>query len=187
MKNYLVLISITLVLASCSQQQFSFRKKIAVTPQEKALVKNQPYKDTTHLTIAEANNQITYAEPPSFIKLQNDLTAEIIAVMPDDTIRKKYKFDDDKSKNDSSSEVDYNNYYSKYDADEEALKGFLYALLGFFIFPPLAVKGLIHSIRGLKSRDRIVFAILGLILSGLVTLFLAFILFIIISLIAVGI
>jgi hypothetical protein len=181
MKNYLVLILITHVLASCSQQQFAFRKKIAVTPQEKVLVKNKSPKDTTYLIVEEANNQVNYANPTSFIQQQNDLDIGVLRLAPDDTIRKKYKFEDDKSKNNSPTEVDNNNYYSEQDADDDALTGFTFALLGFFIFPPLAVKGLIYSIRGLKSRNKIGFAIAGLILSGLVTLLLAFILILMFS------
>jgi hypothetical protein len=186
MKNYLTLFLITILLASCSQQRFTFRKKVAVNNAEKIVSKGQLQQqiDTTDAILV--NTQTSYSLPLSFIAEHDKMAHEPTVIIPDDTIRKKYKFDDDQSKNDSLPDNVDNDYYAEQDADDEALKGFTYALIGFFIFPPLAVKGLIHSIRGLKSRDRMVFAILGLVLSSLATIFLALIFFIIIMLTAAG-
>ena len=41
MKNYLTLFLITILLASCSQQRFTFRKKVAVNNAEKIVSKGQ--------------------------------------------------------------------------------------------------------------------------------------------------
>jgi len=68
-------------------------------------------------------------------------------------------------------------------ADKEALTGFILSLVGFFIFQPAAIAGLIYSIRGLKSFRRKGLAIAGIIISGLVILLMLLLLFIIIMLI----
>ncbi len=174
MKNYLVLILITLVLASCSQQQFAFRKKIAVTPQEKVLVKNKSPKDTTYLIVEEANNQVNYANPTSFIQQQNDLDIGVLRLAPDDTIRKKYKFEDDKRQNnpDLGSDPKNGNFNYNEKADKDALVGFIFSIASWLLLPFFAIPGLIYSIRGLKSFKRKGLAIAGVIISSLVLLFL---------------
>jgi hypothetical protein len=181
MKKYLTLLFVNFLLLSCSQQRFTFRKKFAVKNADKAVYKEQYNKYSDTAPSNQVNNQTTYVAPLTFVEEFDKIADEPIVVIPEDTIRKKYKFDDDKSKNDSLSDVDHINNYSEQDADDDALKGFTFALLGFFIFSPLAVKGLIYSIRGLKSRNKIGFAIAGLILSGLVTLFLTFLLILMFS------
>ncbi len=185
MKNYPALICLIVFLSSCSQQQFAFRKKIAVQHPDKVVVQNHLKKNTDSITNIEANNQITYAQPLPFVKQHEELASESITVLPDDTIRKKYKFDEDKKPNNLNSESDPKNgvYDMDSKADKEALTGFILSLVGFFIFQPAAIAGLIYSIRGLKSFRRKGLAIAGIIISGLVILLMLLLLFIIIMLI----
>ena len=89
MKNYQAFILILFLLSSCSQQQFAFRKKIAVTNANNVVMQYQPKSDTIQLATATASSQITYTEPTSFIQQQNELITENPSVLPDDTIRKK--------------------------------------------------------------------------------------------------
>lgn len=185
MKNYLALVCIVLLFASCSQQQFAFRKKIAVTPTDKVLVQHQPKTDTTQETTAEASNQITYTQPLSFIQQQNELIAEHPSILPDDTIRKKYKFEEDKRQNNSGLGSDPKNGNFSYDekAERDALLGFIFSIVGWFILPFLAIPGLIYSIRGLKSFRRKGLAIAGVIISSLVLLLLLLLIFLLFVLI----
>lgn len=186
MKNYLALILVAFLLASCSQQQFAFRKKIAVTPTHKVVVQHQPKNDTTHVIIEEANIQITYNQPLSFVQQQNELVSEINTVLPDDTIRKKYKFEEDKRQNNSGLGSDPKNGNFSYDekADRDALLGFIFSIVGWFILPFLAIPGLIYSIRGLKSFRRKGLAIAGVIISSLVLLLLLLFIFLLFLIIA---
>lgn len=185
MKNYSVFFLAILLLSSCSQQQFTFRKKIAVQHSDKVVVQNHLKKNTDSLTNVEANNQITYTQPLPFIKQHEELASESITVLPDDTIRKKYKFDEDKKPNKLKPESDPKNgvYDIESKADKEALIGFILSLVGLFLFQPAAIAGLIYSIRGLKSYQRKGLAIAGVIISGLVILLMLLLLFIIIMLI----
>jgi hypothetical protein len=185
MKNYLALICFTLLLSSCSQQQFTFRKKIAVQHPDKVVVQKHLKKNTDSITNVEANHQITYTKPLSFVKQHEELASESITALPDDTIRKKYKFDEDKKPNHLNSESDPKKGVYDVDskADKEALTGFILGLVGLFLFQPAAIAGLIYSIRGLKSYKRKGLAIAGVIISGLVILLMLLLLFIIIMLI----
>ncbi len=183
MKNYLALVCIVLLFASCSQQQFAFRKKIAVTPEEKVLLKHQPKTDTTQETTAEASNQITYTQPLSFIQQQNELIAEHPSILPDDTIRKKYKFDEESKPNNFGSDPKNGNFSFDEKADRDALLGFIFSIVGWFILPFLAIPGLIYSIRGLKSFKRKGLAIAGVIISSLVLLLLLLLIFLLFVLI----
>lgn len=183
MKNYLALILVAFLLASCSQQQFAFRKKIAITPTDKVLVQHQPKTDTTQETTAEASNQITYTQPLSFIQQQNELVSEINTVLPDDTIRKKYKFDEESKPNNFGSDPKNGNFSYDERADRDALLGFIFSIVGWFILPFLAIPGLIYSIRGLKSYRRKGLAIAGVIISSLVLLLLLLLIFLLFVLI----
>lgn len=183
MKNYILLTFVSLMLASCSQQQFAFRKKIAVNHTDKVTVKTQPHNTNDnsidHTSNVEASEQITYNEPHSFIAQQEELAPKNVSVLPDDTIRKKYKFDEEKKPNNSNSP---NNYYepdSK--ADKDALIGFILGLAGIFIIQLAAIPGLIYSIRGLKSYKRKGFAIAGLVINILAILILLLFFLIIIT------
>lgn len=185
MKNYLILTFATLMLASCSQQQFAFRKKIAVNHTDKATVKTQPHNTNDNsidnTSNVEANEQITYNEPHSFIAQQEELAPTNVSVLPDDTIRKKYKFDEEKKPNNSTSQN--NDYEQDTKADKDALIGFILGLGGLIIVPLAAIPGLIYSIRGLKSYKRKGFAIAGLVINALVILSLLLLLFLLMLLI----
>ena len=183
MKNYLLLTFAALMLASCSQQQFAFRKKITVNHTDKVTVKTQPHNTNDnsidHTTNVEASEQITYNEPHSFIAQQEELAPTNVSVLPDDTIRKKYKFDEEKKPNNSISQN--NDYEPDSKADKDALIGFILGLAGLIIVPLAAIPGLIYSIRGLKSYKRKGFAIAGLIINVLAILILLFFFLIIIT------
>lgn len=190
MKNYLLLIFVTLVFASCSQQHFAFRKKIAVNHADKLTAKsNQTDIAIDSAAIADVSSESSYIEPSSFVEQQDKLASPIITALPDDTIRKKYKFDDDDKKqnnqNSDSPNADPKNsdYYLDSKADKAALTGFILSLAGLLFFQPFAIAGLIYSIRGLKSFKRKGLAIAGTIISSLVVLLMLFLLFIIIMLI----
>jgi len=186
MKNYLILAFATLMLASCSQQQFAFRKKIAVNHTDKVTAKTQPHNTNDNsidnTSNVEANEQITYNEPHSFIAQQEELASTKIALTPDDTIRKKYKFEEERSPSNSSS--DPKNGGVSYDekADKDALAGFIFALAGWLLFPLLVIPGLVYSIRGLKSYRRKGLAIAGVIISSVVLLLLILIIMLIVAL-----
>lgn len=192
MKNYFVLILITLVFASCSQQEFAFRKKIAVNQVDKLTAKsNQIDIDIAIDSAASANvgSETSYIEPSSFVKQQDKLASATITALPDDTIRKKYKFDDDKKQNNQNSDLPNSdpknaNYEVDSKADKDALTGFILSIVGFFIFQPVAIAGLIYSIRGLKSFRRKGLAIAGVIISSLVLLLLLLFIFLLFLIIA---
>jgi hypothetical protein len=174
MKNYQAFILILFLLSSCSQQQFAFRKKIAVTNANNVVMQYQPKSDTIQLATATASSQITYTEPTSFIQQQNELITENPSVLPDDTIRKKYKFDEDKRQNnpDLGSDLKNGNFNYNEKADKDALVGFIFSIASWLLLPFFAIPGLIYSIRGLKSFKRKGLAIAGVIISSLVLLFL---------------
>ena len=182
MKNYFILTFAVLMLASCSQQQFAFREKIAVNHTDKVTVKTQPHNTNDnsidHTSNVEASEQITYNEPHSFIAQQEELAPTNVSVLPDDTIRKKYKFDEEKKPNNSISQN--NDYEPDSKADKDALIGFILGLAGLFI-QLAAIPGLIYSIRGLKSYKRKGFAIAGLVINVLAILILLFFFLIIIT------
>ena len=184
MKNYLILTFAALMLASCSQQQFAFRKKIAVNHTDKVIVKTQPHNTNDnsidHTSNVEASEQITYNEPHSFIAQQEELAPTNVSVLPDDTIRKKYKFDEEKKPNNSTSQN--NDYERDSKADKDALIGFILGLAGLIIVPLAAIPGLIYSIRGLKSYKRKGFAIAGLVINVLAILILLFYILLILTL-----
>ncbi len=185
MKNYLALVLVAFLLASCSQQQFAFRKKIAVKQPDLSAVQNYALKKVDSITSIEAGNKITYSEPLPFVKQHDALTAEEDIFSPDDTIRKKYKFDDDKRPNNpnSGSDPKGGSYDLNDRADKDALIGFILSLVGLLILQPVAIAGLIYSIRGLKSFKRKGLAIAGIIISALVILLMLFLLFVFIMLI----
>ncbi len=54
---------------------------------------------------------------------------------------------------------------SNYKADRYATTGFIFGILGFVVFPPLLILGLIFSISGLKSKNHHSLAVAGLVLS----------------------
>ena len=165
------------MLASCSQQQFAFRKKIAVNHTDKVTVKTQPNNTNDnsidHTSNVEANEQITYNEPHSYIAQQEELAPTNVSVIPDDTIRKKYKFDEEIKATDRNSLPNSlnENTSAPNAASEKSL--FTYAILGFAfglssVFLILtAIPGLIFSILALKTKNKGSFAlaILGLLLS----------------------
>lgn len=192
MKNYFVLILITLVFASCSQQQFAFRKKIAVNQVDKLTAKsNQIDIDIAIDSAASANvgSETSYIEPSSFVKQQDKLASATITALPDDTIRKKYKFDDDKKQNNQNSDLPNSdpknaNYEVDSKADKDALTGFILSLVGLLFLQPAAIAGLIYSIRGLKSFRRKGLAIAGVIISSLVLLLLLLFIFLLFLIIA---
>ena len=183
MKNSFQLLTVIVLLSSCSQQQFAFRKKITVNHTDKVIVKTQPHNTNDnsidHTTNVEASEQITYNEPHSFIAQQEELAPTNISVLPDDTIRKKYKFDDEKKPNNLNSQN--NDYEPDSKADKDAFIGFILGLAGLIIVPLAAIPGLIYSIRGLKSNKRKGFAIAGLIINVLAILILLFFFLIIIT------
>ena len=177
MKNYLLLTFVSLMLASCSQQQFAFRKKIAVNHTDKVTVKTQPHNTNDnsidHTSNVEASEQITYNEPHSFIAQQEELAPTNISVLPDDSIRKKYKFDDEiKTTDRNSSPNSLNDNTSAPNAASEkslstyAILGFAFGLSSLFLYFT-AIPGLIFSILALKTKNKgsFAFAILGLLLS----------------------
>ena len=177
MKNYLLLTFVSLMLASCSQQQFAFRKKITVNHTDKVTVKTQPHNTNDnsidHTSNVEASEQITYNEPHSFIAQQEELAPTNVSVLPDDTIRKKYKFDDEiKTTDRNSSPNSLNDNTSAPNAASEkslstyAILGFAFGLSSLFLYFT-AIPGLIFSILALKTKNKgsFAFAILGLLLS----------------------
>lgn len=183
MKTYLILIFASLTLASCSQQQFAFRKKIAVNHTDMVTVKTQPHNTNDnsidYTSNVEASEQITYNEPQSFIAQQEELAPINVSVLPDDTIRKKYKFDEEKKPNNSNSQN--SDYEPDSKADKDALIGFILGIAGFFIIPITAIPGLIYSIRGLKSYKRNGLATAGVVINALVLLLLLFFILLIIT------
>jgi hypothetical protein len=183
MKNYLILAFATLMLASCSQQQFAFRKKIAVNHTDKVIVKTQSLKTIDNTSNVEASEQIAYNEPLSFVAQQEELASTNLSVLPDDTIRKKYRFDEEKKSNNPNSESDpkSGNYNVESRADKDALIGFILGVAGFFIIPITAIPGLIYSIRGLKSYKRNGLATAGVVINALVLLLLLFFILLIIT------
>lgn len=190
MKNYFILILVTLVLTSCSQQQFAFRKKIAVNQADKLTAKSNQI-DIAIDSAASANvgSESSYIEPSSFVKQQDKLASPTITALPDDTIRKKYKFDDDKKQNNQNSDLPNSdpknaNYEVDSKADKDALTGFILSLVGLLFLQPAAIAGLIYSIRGLKSFRRKGLAIAGVIISSLVLLLLLLFIFLLFLIIA---
>ena len=183
MKNSFQLLTVIVLLSSCSQQQFAFRKKITVNHTDKVTVKTQPHNTNDnsidHTSNVEASEQITYNEPHSFIAQQEELAPKNVSVLPDDTIRKKYKFDEEKKPNNSNSQN--NDYEPDSKADKDALIGFILGLAGIFIIQLAAIPGLIYSIRGLKSYKRKGFAIAGLVINILAILILLLFFLIIIT------
>ena len=182
MKNSFQLLTVIVLLSSCSQQQFAFRKKITVNHTDKVTVKTLPHNTNDNsidqTSNVEASEQITYNEPHSFIAQQEELAPTNVSVLPDDTIRKKYKFDEEKKPNNSISQN--NDYEPDSKADKDALIGFILGLAGLFI-QLAAIPGLIYSIRGLKSYKRKGFAIAGLVINVLAILILLFFFLIIIT------
>ena len=173
MKTYLILIFASLMLASCSQQQFAFRKKITVNHTDKVTVNAQSTKNIENASALEANGKIAYNEPHSFIAQQEELAPTNVSVLPDDTIRKKYKFDDEiKTTDRNSSPNSLNDNTSARNAASEkslstyAILGFAFGLSSIFLFFT-AIPGLIFSILALKTKNKgsFAFAILGLLLS----------------------
>ena len=183
MKNSFQLLTVIVLLSSCSQQQFAFRKKITVNHTDKVTVKTQPHNTNDnsidHTSNVEASEQITYNEPHSFIAQQEELAPTNVSVLPDDTIRKKYKFDEEKKPNNSNSQN--NDYEPDSKADKDAFIGFILGLAGLIIVPLAAIPGLIYSIRGLKSYKRKGFAIAGLVINILAILILLLFFLIIIT------
>ena len=183
MKNSFQLLTVIVLLSSCSQQQFAFRKKITVNHTDKVTVKTQPHNTNDnsidHTSNVEASEQITYNEPHSFIAQQEELAPTNVSVLPDDTIRKKYKFDEEKKPNNSNSQN--NDYEPDSKADKDAFIGFILGLAGIFIIQLAAIPGLIYSIRGLKSYKRKGFAIAGLVINILAILILLLFFLIIIT------
>jgi hypothetical protein len=174
MKNIFLLLTVIVLLSSCTQKQFAFRKKIAVNHTDKVTVKTQPHNTNDnsidHTSNVEANEQITYNEPHSFIAQQEELAPTNVSVIPDDTIRKKYKFDEEKKPNNSTSPN--NDYEPDSKADNDALIGFILGLAGIFLIQLAAIPGLIYSIRGLKSYKRKGLATAGVIINAVVILLL---------------
>lgn len=190
MKTYLILIFASLMLASCSQQQFAFRKKITVNHTDKVTVKTQPHNTNDnsidYTSNVEASEQIAYNEPLSFVAQQEELASIKTAVLPDDTIRKKYKFDEEKKPNDPNSESDpkSGNYNIDSQADKDALIGFILGLAGIFFIQLAAIPGLIYSIRGLKSYKRKGLATAGVVINLVVILLLVLLFILLFVLIA---
>lgn len=58
-------------------------------------------------------------------------------------------------------------YHPPERGDTAALLGLTFTLAGTFVLPPLLFVGLILSIIGLRSKDRLAFAIIGLIASAI--------------------
>jgi hypothetical protein len=186
MKNYLILAFVTLMLVSCSQQQFAFRKKIAVNQTDKVTLKTQPHKTIDNTSNIEASEQIAYNEPVSFVAQQEELVSTNVSVLPEDTIRKKYRFEEDRSPSNASSGSDPKNgdYDSDSKADKDALIGFILGIVGAFIIPITAIPGLIYSIRGLKSYKRKGLATAGVVINAVVILLLLFFILLIITFIS---
>lgn len=174
MKHVFLILSVILLLASCSQKQFTFRKKINVSKAEVVALKPIQNDVVTASNPGALNNDKlieTYHQPLPFIEQGNALSTPSIYVLPEDTIRKKYKFGVEKPSNDSDKNNQSNNSYTpqKDKRDKNAMIGFWLGI-GAFFFSPLAIPGLVFSIMGLKSKNRKGFAIAGLIISGLIVL-----------------
>jgi hypothetical protein len=173
-------------MVSCSQQRFTFRKKVAVKNAEKivSIGQFQTHNDTS--VAIQANTQTSYSLPLSFIDEHDKMAFEPTVVILDDTIRKKYKFEENKRQNNSGLGSDPENGNSGYDvrADKDALVGFIFSLVSWFLFPFFAIPGLIYSIRGLKSFRRKGLAVAGIIISGIVLLLLVLLLILLFMLIS---
>ena len=101
-----------------------------------------------------------------FVEQTNALSIPSIQVLPDDTIRKKYKFGDDSGQK----RTPENNQYKKTQitfADVSAILGFGFAILSIVLLPFLLL-GLIFSLLGLKSNRFENLARLGLRISLIV-------------------
>ncbi len=179
MKHVFLIFTIILLLASCSQKQFTFRKKINVNKAEVVVLKSTQNDVVGASNSAKLSNDRlveTYHQPLPFVEQTNALSTPSIVVLPDDTIRKKYKFSDDKTPSDSL-KIDQPNNANKTQKDardNNAMIGFGLAL-GAFLISPLAIPALIFSIMGLKSKNKKGFAIAGLVISSLMILLIIFI------------
>ncbi len=189
MKNIILIFSSILLLASCSQKQFTFRKKINVNKAEVIVLKPTQNDVVSVSNPAKLSNDKlveTYQQLLPFVEQTNALSTPSIQVLPDDTIRKKYKFGDDKSTFASKKSLDSDNSIKANNnpRDKEAIVGFILAILSLsLVLSPLAIPGLIYSIKGLKSNKRKGFALAGLIINALVLLFILFFIWLIIVLI----
>ena len=174
-KQAILILASVLLIASCSQKQFTFRKKITVDKTENLATKPIEKQHTLLIEVntAVASNDILiddYKQPLPFVLQSNALSN--ITLLPDDTIRKKYKFDDANSPSDSLKN-NQPNTIQKDPRDTDAMIGFGLAL-GSLLIVLAAIPGIYFSIRGLKSKKNKGFAIAGLILSVIMTLMLVF-------------
>jgi hypothetical protein len=199
MKNNILILAALLVLASCSQKQFSFRKTIKVNqPKQQELVLDENKEDESTLLVESENTfpqEIAIAESIPAVSAGNDMMMEAnqqveqpkmpipetytppVAVKEKKSIEKLLPSKIEQKLNKKSGG----------DGSTAAILGFVFGLLGvIFLFtssPVLAllsllllIAGIVLSIIGLNSDSR-VFAIIGLIFNilGLVIWLLAII------------
>lgn len=171
MRQVLFFAAITFVLASCSQKQFAFRKTVkaeaiagaSVTPAapqvhrvfHPAPVLMPEFSQKVPVVAQRLRTQATGSQP--LLSAAREITPT-----PDDTIRRKYNFDD-KPKPGQQGGKRYNNA----DHNTQAILGFVFGILSFLLFPLFAIPGLILSAKGMDSEYRVL-AIIGYILSLLV-------------------
>ncbi|MBP9185964.1 MAG: hypothetical protein KBG11_02605 [Bacteroidia bacterium] len=156
--NQLILIfGFILVFASCSQKQFTFRKKIKVNNAEIAVLKpiqNDVVSASNPAFISNDKLVETYHQPLPFIEQTNAISTPNMYVLPDDTIRKKYNFGDNKSSNDSlKNEQSTSSNKAAKDTSEYFELIDLGFRLGAIMQLPLIIRDLILSKLGLKSKN----------------------------------
>ncbi|MBP9688117.1 MAG: hypothetical protein KBE91_00795 [Bacteroidia bacterium] len=155
--NQLILIfGFILVFASCSQKQFTFRKKIKVNNAEIAVLKpiqNDVVSASNPAFISNDKLVETYHQPLPFIEQTNAISTPNMYVLPDDSIKKKNSFGEDKSTSDSLKN-DHSTNSNK--AEKNTSGNFELIDLGFGLGTimqwPIVIRDLILSKLGLKSK-----------------------------------
>ncbi len=158
MKNIILVFSCILLLASCSQKQFTFRKKINVDNAKVVVLKPVQNDVASASNSAKLSNDElveTYQQPLNFVQQTNILSTPIMYVLPDDSIKKKNSFGEDKSTSDSLKN-DHSTNSNK--AEKNTSGNFELIDLGFGLGAimqwPIVIRDLILSKLGLKSKKR---------------------------------
>lgn len=188
--SLLYIVTALLALSACTQRQYAFRKKITVDKEiEQAsahgIHKEQP---ASAAWVASIQPTIPVKQPerPGVLPLQQlakpktpPAVQQAFVSAPDDTIRKKYKFDDGR-KNQKGKESQQANP----NHNTQAILGFVFGVLSVVIFPLFAIPGLILSAKGFDSEYRVL-AIIGYVLSALVLFLLLLLIILLLIFIAV--
>lgn len=184
MKRYrsIFILSLVVILFSCSNKRFAYRKTVAVDTEKsivlvkktsKANVTEVKTEDVLAISLADKiidsisvlhEKPIIQTQQKSIIKAY---TFKPITLQEDTLKKKKYNFDTESEQGTGTH-------------DTYAIFGFVLTLLGFLVGLTF-IPGLILSIMGLKSKKYKGFAIAGIVISAVVILLLVLFLILLIQ------